>query len=81
MMIKIDVMMRKMKIMLDGGHKMIRRIPEFCLSHWLLRIPIAIVFIQQGLSKFPVTLEDAQSFDLPYLVWWVVAYGESYLVE
>ena len=73
---KTDVMMRKMKIMLDGGHKMIRRIPEFCLSHWLLRIPIAIIFIQQGLSKFPVTLEEAQSYDLPYLVWWVVAYGE-----
>ncbi len=54
----------------------ISRIPEFCLSHWLLRIPLAIVFIQQGLSKFPVTLEDAQSFELPYLVWWIVAYGE-----
>ena len=23
-----------------------------------------------------MTLEDAQSFELPYLVWWVVAYGE-----
>ena len=54
----------------------VKRIPEFCMSHWLLRIPLAIVFIQQGLSKFPVTLEDAESFELPYLVWWVVAYGE-----
>ena len=53
------------------------KIPEFCLSHWLLRVPLAIVFIQQGLSKFPVTLEDAEAFDLPYLVWWVVAYGET----
>ena len=52
------------------------RIPEFCLSHWLLRIPLAIVFIQQGLSKLPVRIEDAESFGLPYLVWWVVAYGE-----
>ena len=24
----------------------------------------------------PVTLEDAQSFELPYIVWWFVAYGE-----
>ena len=56
--------------------RIVNKIPEFCLSHWLLRVPIAIVFIQQGLSKFPVTLEDAQSFELPYLVWWVVAYGE-----
>ena len=51
-------------------------IPEFCASHWLLRIPLAVVFIQQGLSKFPVTAEDAAAFDLPYLVWWFVAYGE-----
>ena len=52
------------------------RIPEFCMSHWLLRVPLAIVFIQQGLSKFPVSLEDAEAFDLPYLVWWIVSYGE-----
>ena len=52
----------------------IKKIPE--LSHWLLRIPLAVVFIQQGTAKIPVTLEDAQSFDLPYLVWWFAAYGE-----
>ena len=52
------------------------RIPEFCMSHWLLRVPLAIVFIQQGLSKFPVSIEDAEAFDLPYLVWWIVSYGE-----
>jgi putative oxidoreductase len=54
----------------------IRSLPEFCMSHWLLRIPLAIVFIQQGLSKFPVSVEDAEAFDLPYLVWWIVSYGE-----
>ena len=54
----------------------VRSLPEFCMSHWLLRIPLAIVFIQQGLSKFPVSVEDAESFNLPYLVWWVVSYGE-----
>ena len=52
------------------------RLPEFCASHWLLRIPLAVVFIQQGLSKFPVSVDDASSYDLPYLVWWFVAYGE-----
>ena len=56
--------------------KLTEKIPEFCMSHWLLRIPLAIVFIQQGLSKFPVSIEDAESFNLPYLVWWVVSYGE-----
>ena len=52
------------------------KIPEFCMSHWLLRIPLAIVFIQQGLAKLPVTMEGAESFDLPYIVWWFVTFGE-----
>ena len=51
-------------------------IPEFCLSHWLLRIPLIIVFLQQGLQKIPVTVEGAESFDLPFIVWWFAAYGE-----
>lgn len=55
---------------------LVNSIPEFCLSHWLLRIPLAIVFIQQGLDKIPVDVDTADSFGLPYLVWWVVAYGE-----
>ena len=50
--------------------------PDFCLSHWLLRIPLAIVFIQQGLMKIPVDIAEAESFGLSYLVWWFVAYGE-----
>ena len=54
----------------------IEKIPDFTLSHWLLRIPLAIVFIQQGLSKFPVSLDDAEAYELPFLVWWFVAYGE-----
>tara|TARA_B100001063_G_C16490043_1_gene416925 strand:+ start:105 stop:533 length:429 start_codon:yes stop_codon:yes gene_type:complete len=51
-------------------------IPEFCMSHWLLRIPLAIIFIQQGLMKLPVDADEAASYDLSYLVWWFVAYGE-----
>jgi putative oxidoreductase len=56
--------------------KYIDKIPEFCLSHWLLRIPLSVVFIQQSLSKFPITADDASAFDLPYIVWWFAAYGE-----
>ena len=55
---------------------LLERLPEFCMSHWLLRIPLVIVFLQQGFSKFPVTVEGAESFDLPYIVWWFAAYGE-----
>ena len=56
--------------------KILSMIPEFCLSHWLLRIPLAIVFIQQGLSKLPISVDDAESYELPYIVWWFAAYGE-----
>jgi len=52
------------------------RIPEFCMSHWLLRIPLAIVFLQQGFSKLPFSADDAASMELPALVWWFVVYGE-----
>jgi len=55
---------------------LINKIPEFCLSHWLLRIPLAIVFIQQGLAKFPISVDDASTFDLPLVVWSFAAYGE-----
>ena len=56
--------------------KILSMIPEFCLSHWLLRIPLAIIFIQQGLSKLPISVDDAESYELPYIVWWFAAYGE-----
>lgn len=54
----------------------VRRIPEFCMSHWLLRIPLAVVFIQQGLDKLPVDPDTAEAYELPYLVWWFVVWGE-----
>ena len=54
----------------------LNKIPNFCLSHWLLRIPLAIIFLQQGFSKLPFSIEDAESWELPYLVWWFVVYGE-----
>ena len=43
---------------------------------WLLRIPLAIVFLQQGLSKLPISVDDAASFELPMLVWVFVVLGE-----
>ena len=45
-------------------------------ADWFIRLPLAIVFLQQGLSKFPVTIDGAESYDLPYIVWWFAAYGE-----
>jgi putative oxidoreductase len=51
-------------------------LPDFSMSHILLRIPLAIVFIQQGISKFPVDAEAGAAFGIPFLVWWFVCYGE-----
>ena len=46
------------------------------MSHWLIRIPLAIIFLQQGISKLPFSPDDAASFDLPVLVWTFVVLGE-----
>ena len=43
---------------------------------WLIRIPLSIVFLQQGVSKLPFSAEDAASLDLPVLVWVFVVAGE-----
>tara|TARA_B100000963_G_scaffold361523_1_gene397419 strand:- start:739 stop:1155 length:417 start_codon:yes stop_codon:yes gene_type:complete len=56
--------------------RLLNKIPEFCLSHWLLRIPLAVIFLQQGMSKLPYDIEDGAAFDLSPLVWWFVTYGE-----
>ena len=55
---------------------LVSRIPEFCYSHWLLRIPLAIIFLQQGISKWPIDLETAASYELPLVVWAFVVLGE-----
>tara|TARA_Y100001935_G_C16862307_1_gene293798 strand:- start:86 stop:505 length:420 start_codon:yes stop_codon:yes gene_type:complete len=56
--------------------KISKALPEFEGSNWLLRIPFAIVFIQQGLIKLPLNPSDAESYNLPMSVWFFVAYGE-----
>ena len=43
---------------------------------WLLRVPLAIVFLQQGLSKLPISTEEASGYELPMLVWTFVVLGE-----
>ena len=53
-----------------------QRLPDFSLSHILLRIPLALVFISQGLSKLPFDPAMGAGFGLPALVWWFVCYGE-----
>lgn len=51
-------------------------LPDLSLSHLLLRIPLAIMFIQQGLNKFPYDPAMGAGFGINPLVWWFVCYGE-----
>lgn len=52
------------------------QLPDLSLSHILLRIPLALLFINQGLSKFPFDAATGQSMGVSPLVWWFVCYGE-----
>lgn len=52
------------------------QLPDFSFSHILLRIPLALVFISQGISKLPFDPAMGAAFGLPTLVWWFVCYGE-----
>jgi putative oxidoreductase len=51
-------------------------LPDFNWSHILLRIPLALVFITQALSKMPFDAAGGVAFGVPALVWWFVVYGE-----
>ncbi len=53
-----------------------RLMPDISLSHLLLRIPLALIFIQQGLAKMPFDPAGGEAFGIPALVWFVVVFGE-----
>ena len=44
------------------------------IGQFLLRVPVSILFLQQGFSKLPIT--DDNPYDLPSIVWWFVTFGE-----
>jgi putative oxidoreductase len=46
------------------------------MSHWLIRIPLVVVFLQQGFDKWPISADTAESFGLTLLVWTFVVLGE-----
>ena len=52
------------------------KITEFCMSHWLIRIPLIVVFLQQGFVKWPIDADTAAGFELTLLVWTFVVLGE-----
>lgn len=46
------------------------------MSHWLIRIPLIVVFLQQGFDKWPIDADTADAFGLTLLVWTFVVLGE-----
>ncbi len=44
------------------------------IAQFLLRVPVSILFLQQGFSKLPIT--DENPYGLPSIVWWFVTLGE-----
>jgi putative oxidoreductase len=53
-----------------------QQLPDISFSHILLRIPLSLLFINQGLSKFPFDPAVGEGMGLSALVWWFVCYGE-----
>lgn len=53
-------------------------LPEFNGSNWLIRIPLSIVFIQQGFSKLPIDLTTAESYGLNIMIWKIVIFSEIF---
>ena len=56
--------------------KINNKLPDFNGSNWLIRMPLAIIFIQQGLDKLPFDPSDADSYDLPIIIWLFVIISE-----
>lgn len=45
-------------------------------AHWLLRLPLALYILQQGLMKVPLSADDAAGYGLPLFAWGLAALGE-----
>ena len=57
-------------------HKILDKLPDFKGSNWLIRIPLSIVFLQQGSSKIPIDPSMAETYGLPLFIWYFVILSE-----
>ncbi len=53
-----------------------RVLPRGTHAHWLLRLPLALVLLQQGFDKFPLSADAAAGFGVPFILWAMAAIGE-----
>ncbi|MEM6577915.1 MAG: hypothetical protein AAF678_05440 [Pseudomonadota bacterium] len=52
------------------------RIPTVRSSDWFLRIPLAVIIIEQGLFKLPDFAVQAESYGLPLLIFGLATFAE-----
>ena len=57
-------------------NKISERLPDFNGSNWLIRVPLSIIFIQQGLDKLPLDPSSAETYGLPLFLWLMVIVSE-----
>ena len=56
--------------------KILRKLPDFNGSNWLIRFPLSIIFLQQGFSKIPIDSSMAETYSLPLFLWYLVILSE-----
>lgn len=52
------------------------RLPTLRSSDWFLRVPLAIIIIEQGVFKLPDFAAQADSYGLPLLLFGLAAFAE-----
>ena len=65
--------MTTMTALIDRTARLLPRTPA---AHWLVRLPLAGVLLQNGVQKFPLVPEMAEGFGVPFALWALAAVGE-----
>lgn len=52
------------------------KVPAIQPAHWLIRIPVAGIILQQAAWKFPISSADAEVYGLTLVPWALAALGE-----
>lgn len=56
--------------------RMAHFLPSTAHAHWLLRLPLALVLLQYGFDKFPLSADMAAGWGLPLWLWALAGIGE-----
>ena len=62
--------------MLDTAEASAKRLPTIRIADWFLRIPLAVILIQQGLYKLPGFVDQAEGWNLSPFVFGLAAFAE-----